>query len=92
MNDEFSDRHRAIQMRLAGQAVPQICRTLHRSRRWFHTWWNRYLEFGPDGLFDLTCHPCGASRGASHPTRTGAHDLDRSPTARRECVPGRLAI
>jgi hypothetical protein len=38
MNDEFSDRHRAIQLRLAGQSVEQICRALHRSPRWFHKW------------------------------------------------------
>jgi len=54
MKDEFSDRHRAIQMRLAGESIPQLCNNLQRSRRWFHKWWNRYLEFGPDGLFDLT--------------------------------------
>jgi putative transposase len=54
MNDEFSDRHQAIQMRLAGQSVSQICQALHRSPRWVHKWWNRYLEFGPDGLFDFT--------------------------------------
>ena len=54
MNDEFSDRHRAIQLRLAGQSVEQICHTLHRSPRWFHKWWTRYLEFGPDGLFDFS--------------------------------------
>ncbi|MFZ1039838.1 MAG: helix-turn-helix domain-containing protein [Anaerolineales bacterium] len=54
LNDEFSDRHRAIELRLAGESIPQLCSTLHRSRRWFHKWWNRYLEFGPDGLFDMT--------------------------------------
>lgn len=54
MRDEYSDRHQAIQMRLAGQSVAQVCRTLRRSPRWFHTWWNRYLAYGPDGLFDLT--------------------------------------
>ena len=54
MNDEFSDRHRAIQLRLAGQSVQQICHALHRSPRWFHKWWTRYLEFGPDGLFDFS--------------------------------------
>ena len=52
MNNEFSDRHHAIQLRLAGQSVQQICHALHRSPRWFHKWLTRYLEFGPDGLFD----------------------------------------
>jgi len=54
MKDEYSDRHQAIKMRLAGQSVEQIGRALNRSREWFHKWWNRYLELGPDGLFDLT--------------------------------------
>jgi transposase InsO family protein len=54
MRDEYSDRHQAIQMRLAGQSVAQVCQTLRRSLRWFHKWWNRYLAYGPDGLFDLT--------------------------------------
>jgi putative transposase len=71
MNDEFSDRHRAIQMRLAGQSVPQICRTLHRSRRWFHTWWSRYLEFGPGGLFDFT-------HAAHHVARRISPELERT--------------
>lgn len=54
MRDEYSDRQQAIQMRLAGQSVGQVCRALRRSLRWFHKWWNRYLTLGPDGLFDLT--------------------------------------
>jgi Homeodomain-like domain len=54
MKDEYTDRHRAIQMRLAGQSIDEICRTLKRSRQWFHYWWGRYLAYGPDGLFDLT--------------------------------------
>lgn len=54
MKDEFSDRHQAIRMRLAGQAVEHICRTLRRSRDWFHTWWRRYRVLGVGGLFDLT--------------------------------------
>ena len=54
MRDEYSDRHQAIQMRLAGQTVTHICHALRRSVRWFNKWWNRYLAYGPDGLFDLT--------------------------------------
>jgi transposase InsO family protein len=54
MKDEYADRSRAIKLRLAGQSVAQIRRLLGRSKEWFHKWWNRYLEFGPDGLFDLT--------------------------------------
>jgi len=54
MRDEYFDRQRAIRMRLAGQSALQICRALKRSLVWFRKWWNRYLELGPDGLFDLT--------------------------------------
>jgi transposase InsO family protein len=52
--DEYTDRNQAIKMRLAGQSVAQICHTVGRCKAWFHKWWGRYLEFGPDGLFDLT--------------------------------------
>ena len=54
MKDEFSDRHQAIKMRLAGQSVEVICQTLDRSREWFHTWWRRYLSLGAAGLYDVT--------------------------------------
>ena len=42
MKDELSDRDRAIQIRLAGQSVDAICKTLGCSREWFHAWWRRY--------------------------------------------------
>ncbi|CAG1016403.1 hypothetical protein ANAEL_05598 [Anaerolineales bacterium] len=54
MKDEFSDRHQAIKMRLAGQSVEVICQTLERSREWFHTWWRCYQAMGTAGLYDLT--------------------------------------
>ncbi len=54
MKDEFSDRHQAIKLRLAGQTVESICGTLGRSREWFHTWWRRYQAMGTVGLYDLT--------------------------------------
>jgi putative transposase len=54
MKDEFSDRHQAIKMRLAGQSVEVICQTLERSREWFHTWWRRYQALGVAGLYDIT--------------------------------------
>jgi len=54
MNDEFSDRHQAIKLRLAGQSVETICGTLGRSREWFHSWWRRYQALGAAGLYDLT--------------------------------------
>jgi transposase InsO family protein len=54
MKDEFSDRHQAIKLRLAGQSVEVICQTLERSREWFHTWWRRYQAMGAAGLYDVT--------------------------------------
>jgi transposase InsO family protein len=54
MHDEFTARQRAISLRLAGRPVKDICATLGRSETWFHKWWGRYLEAGPEGLFDRT--------------------------------------
>jgi putative transposase len=54
MNDELNARHRAITLRLAGRTVKAICAAVGRSDRWFHKWWRRYLEAGPEGLYDLT--------------------------------------
>ena len=54
MNDELTARQRAISLRLAGRPVKHICSALGRSEAWFHKWWGRYLQAGPDGLYDLT--------------------------------------
>jgi transposase InsO family protein len=54
MHDELSARQRAISLRLAGQPVKRICSALGRCEAWFHKWWRRYLEAGPEGLYDLT--------------------------------------
>jgi putative transposase len=54
MNDELVARHRAITLRLAGRPITGICAAVGRSEVWFHKWWNRYLEAGPEGLYDLT--------------------------------------
>jgi len=54
MHDELSARQRAISLRLAGRSVKHICTTLGRSETWFHKWWGRYLEAGPEGLYDRT--------------------------------------
>src|SRR5262245_12026107 len=54
MSDELTARQRAISLRLAGQTVKHICAALGRSEAWFHKWWGRYLEAGPEGLYDLT--------------------------------------
>ena len=60
MNDELAARQRAVTLRLAGRPVKAICATVGRSEVWFRTWWHRYLEAGPEGLYDLT--------RASHPS------------------------
>jgi putative transposase len=54
MNDELAARQRAISLRLAGRPVKYICATVGRSEPWFHKWWGRYLQSGPEGLYDLT--------------------------------------
>src|SRR3954465_2930078 len=54
MNDELTARHRAIPLRLAGRPVKAICAAVGRSEVWFHKWWGRYLQAGPEGLYDLT--------------------------------------
>jgi len=70
MKDEFSDRHQAIKLRLAGHSVESICQTLGRSREWFHTWWRRYQAMGVAGLYDLT--------RANHQPPRIAPDLERT--------------
>jgi transposase InsO family protein len=54
MNDELAARHRAITLRLAGRPVQAICAAVGRSEVWFRKWWHRYLEAGPEGLYDRT--------------------------------------
>jgi hypothetical protein len=47
-------RQRAISLRLAGRPTTAICAAVGRSEVWFRKWWGRYLESGPEGLYDLT--------------------------------------
>ena len=54
MHDELTARPRAISLRLAGRTVKQVCSALGCSEAWFQKWWRRYLETGPEGLYDLT--------------------------------------
>jgi transposase InsO family protein len=54
MNDALAARHRAITLRLNGRSVKAIGAAVGRSEVWFHKGWRRYLEVGPDGLYDLT--------------------------------------
>jgi hypothetical protein len=59
MQDELAARQRAVTLRLAGRPIKAICTALGRSEVWFHKWWRRYLQSGPDGLYDLTrARPC----------------------------------
>jgi transposase InsO family protein len=54
MNDDFTARQAAISLHLAGRPVKHIGSALGRCEAWFHKWWRRYLEAGPEGLYDLT--------------------------------------
>lgn len=54
MHHELIVRQIAIRLRLSGESIGSICRTLKRSEAWFHKWWHRYLEAGPEGLYDLS--------------------------------------
>src|SRR5581483_7352608 len=54
MHDELAARQRAITLRLAGRPIKAICAAVGRSEVWFHKWWGRYLEAGPEGLYDRT--------------------------------------
>src|SRR6266480_6860064 len=71
MNDELTARHRAITLRLAGRSVKAICAAVGRSEVWFHKWWRRYLEAGPEGLYDLT-------RANHHVAQQIAPELERA--------------
>jgi putative transposase len=71
MSDELTARQRAISLRLAGRSVKQICSTLSRGETWFHKWWHRYLEAGPEGLYDST-------RACSHVARRIPPELERT--------------
>ena len=71
MNDELTARQRAISLRLAGQPVKRICAALGRCEAWFHRWWRRYLEAGPEGLYDLT-------RANNHIARHISPELERA--------------
>src|SRR6476619_2251628 len=71
MHDELTARHRAITLRLAGRPVKAILAAVGRSEVWFHKWWRRYLEAGPEGLFDLT-------RARHHVTQRISPELERT--------------
>jgi hypothetical protein len=71
MNDELAARQRAITLRLAGRPVQAICAAVGRSPFWFHKWWGRYLQAGPQGLYDRT-------RANHHVAQRIPPDLERA--------------
>ena len=71
MNDEFTARQRAISLRLTGRSVKQIRSALGRGETWFRKWWHRYLEDGPNGLYDLT-------RANHHVAQHSSPELERT--------------
>jgi transposase InsO family protein len=71
MKDDFTARQAAISLRLAGRPVKSICSALGRCQAWFHKWWRRYLEDGPEGLYDRT-------RANHHVTRRIPPELERA--------------
>jgi putative transposase len=97
MNDELAARQRAISLRLAGRPVKHICSALGRSEAWFHKWWGRYLQAGPEGLYDRT-------RAHHHVTQRIPPELERAilsirrrlqahaTPATRYCLTGAAAI
>jgi transposase InsO family protein len=81
MNDDFTARQAAISLRLAGRSVKHICSTLGRCEAWFHKWWRRYLEAGPEGLYDLT-------RANHHVTQRIPPELERAILSVRRRLQG----
>src|SRR5439155_22986396 len=71
MNDECSARQRAISLRLAGRPVKLLCSVPGRGEARFHKWWRRYLEVGPEGLYDRT-------RANHHVAQHLAPELERT--------------
>src|SRR5262245_48136049 len=71
MYDEFTARQRAINLRLAGRTVQYICSALGRVKAWLHKWRRRYLEAGPEGLYDRT-------RANHHVTQHISPELERT--------------
>jgi putative transposase len=81
MNDDFTARQAAISLRLAGRSVKHICSALGRCEAWFHKWWRRYLEAGPEGLYDLT-------RANHHVTQRIPPELERAILSVRRRLQG----
>jgi hypothetical protein len=77
MHDELQARQRPLPRRLAARPIKAICTALGRSEVWFHKWWRRDLQSGPDDLYDLT-------RANHHVVQHISPELERSTlTVRR---------
>jgi putative transposase len=69
-DNELADRLLAVKLRLEKKPIEEICQVLGRTEVWFHKWWRRYQEEGPNGLYDQT-------RTYVHPSRTSP-ELERA--------------
>ena len=50
----YSDRLHIIKYYLKHRiSVTLLCRRFNRLRTWFYTWFNRYKQYGPDGLHTI---------------------------------------
>src|SRR5262249_35560153 len=77
MHAELAARHRAITLRLARRPTKAICAAVGRSEVWFRKWWGRYLEAGPEGLYDLT-------RANHHAAQRIPPESERASQGRRQ--------
>jgi putative transposase len=69
-DNELADRMMAVKLRLEKKPIEDICQVLGRTEVWFHKWWRRYQEEGPNGLYDQP-------RTYVHPSRTSP-ELERA--------------
>jgi transposase InsO family protein len=79
-HDQLAARQRAISLRRTGRPVKAICAAVGRSEAWFHKWWRRYLESGPEGLYDRT-------RANHHVAQRIPPDLERAIASVRRRLP-----
>ncbi len=54
----YNDRLHIIKYYLKYRiTVAALCKLFNRSRTWFYKWFNRYKQYGPDGLWDIIRKP-----------------------------------
>ena len=66
----MNERMRFVVRREAGESMTDLCREFGISRKTGHKIWNRYKEFGPEGLGDFSRRP------GCHPNRTAEEIRD----------------